>query len=75
MDIQQIVGANVRRYRRAAKLSQWDLVARLEAMTDDLGVDQAYISHLENGRKNPTLSMLWHIAQALGVTLAQLVEE
>jgi transcriptional regulator with XRE-family HTH domain len=73
MDIQQIVGANVRRYRRAAKLSQWDLVARLEAMTD--GVDQAYISHLENGRKNPTLSMLWHIAQALGVTLAQLVEE
>jgi transcriptional regulator with XRE-family HTH domain len=75
MDIQQTVGANVRRYRRAAKLSQWDLVARLEAITDDLGVDQAYISHLENGRKNPTLTMLWHIARALGVTIAQLVEE
>ena len=75
MEIQQIVGANVRKYRQAAKLSQWELVARLELTTDDLGVDQAYISHLENGRKNPTLYVLWHIAQALGITLAQLVEE
>lgn len=75
MEIQQIVGANVRRYRKAAGLSQWDLVARLEDMTGNLGVDQSYISHLENGRKNPTLNVLWQIAQALGVPLARIVED
>jgi transcriptional regulator with XRE-family HTH domain len=75
MEIQQIVGANVRRYRQAANLSQWELVARLETLTENLGVDQAYISHLENGRKNPNLNLLWLIAQALGVKLSQLVEE
>lgn len=75
MDIHETVARNVRRYRLAAGLSQWQLVERLEALDADLGVDQAYLSHLENGRKNPTLSMLGHIAQALGITVAQLVEE
>ncbi len=75
MDIQRILAQNVRRYRLAAGLSQWQLVERLEALDADLGVDQAYLSHLENGRKNPTLTMLAHLAQALGVTVAQLVEE
>lgn len=75
MEIQQIVAKNVRRYRHAARLSQWQLVERLEALDAGLGVDQAYISHLESGRKNPTLKMLKVIAQALNVTVSQLVEE
>lgn len=75
MEIQQRVGRNVRKARLAAGLSQWDLVARLEGMTDEAGVDQAYISHLENGRKNPTLVTLWRLAEALGVPLDRLVRE
>jgi transcriptional regulator with XRE-family HTH domain len=75
MEIQQIVGANVRRYRRAANLTQWQLVARIETIVDEPGIDQAYISHLEHGKKNPTLVILWHLARALDVTLSQLVEE
>lgn len=75
MDIQQIVGSNVRRHRQAAGLTQWDLVARIETVTTDLSIDQAYISQLENGKKNPTLVVLWHIAQALNVPLSKIVEE
>lgn len=73
MDIQHQVGRNVRRARQAAKISQWELVARLEATGESLGVDQAYISHLENGRKNPTLVTLWQISQALEISLSELV--
>jgi transcriptional regulator with XRE-family HTH domain len=75
MEIQQILARNVRRYRIAAGLSQWQLVERLEALDADLGVDQAYLSHLENGRKNPTLVMLGYLAKALEITVSQLVEE
>ena len=73
MDIQTIVGQNVRTARLAAGLSQWDLVAKLELLPQDHGVDQSYISQLENGRKNPILTTLWCIAQALGVHIERLV--
>lgn len=75
MDIQERVGRNVRNARIGAGLSQWELVARVEAIGEHLGVDQAYISHLENGRKNPNLTTLWSIAKALGVPLGTLVSE
>lgn len=75
MGIQETLARNVRRYRTEAGLSQWELAGRLEAMAEDLGIDQAYISHLENGRKNPTLTTIWFIARALDVTVAQLVDE
>ncbi|WP_082473132.1 helix-turn-helix domain-containing protein [Methylobacterium sp. Leaf85] len=75
MDIQRQVGRNVRKARQAAGLSQWDLVSRLEATGDSAGVDQAYISHLENGRKNPTLTTLWQIAVALDVPLLVLFQD
>ncbi len=38
-------------------------------------VTQAYISLLERGKKkNPTLAILQHLAKALGVSVAELVE-
>ena len=43
MDIRKLLGANVRRIRVAASLSQ-------EAVADRMGVDRAYISALELGR-------------------------
>ena len=74
MEIQARVGQNIRRARIAAGLSQWDLVARLETQSQDHGVDQAYISLLENGKKNPTLTTLWLIAEALEVPLARFMD-
>jgi DNA-binding transcriptional regulator YiaG len=47
-DVRQVVGTNVRRVRLAKKLTQTALAARL-------GVDRAYVSSLETGRRNPTI--------------------
>jgi transcriptional regulator with XRE-family HTH domain len=40
-----------------------------------MGVDRAYVSGLERGERNPTIVSLCHLSLALGVRLAQLVEE
>jgi len=68
MDVRRTVGANVRRYRLAADLSQ-------EAIAERMGVDRAYVSGLEVGARNPTIVTLWHMATALGIKVAQLLEE
>lgn len=62
-DARRLVGQNVRRLRLAAKISQAELAARM-------GVDRAYVSGLEQGNRNPTVITLWHIAKALGVSMA-----
>lgn len=39
-----------------------------------LNVDRAYISNIENGRMNPTLSTLEKIAGALEIPMSELVK-
>ena len=68
MDVRQIVGENIRRYRRDKGLSQQE-VANL------MGVDRAYISGLELGQRNPTVITLWHAAQALDVEVHLLLKD
>ena len=68
MDVRQIVGENVRRYRRENGLSQQEVANRM-------GVDRAYVSGLELGQRNPTVVTLWHAAQALGVEVNLLLKE
>lgn len=66
MDVRLLVGQNVRRLRLAADLSQ-------EAVAERMGVDRAYVSALELGKRNPTIITLWQIAEALDVRLPDLV--
>lgn len=68
MDIRKVFGANVRKYRLAAGLSQ-------EAVAVKMGVDRAYVSGMERGQQNVTLLTMWHAAQALGVRPADLLDE
>jgi transcriptional regulator with XRE-family HTH domain len=68
MDIRRIFGANVRRYRIAAGLSQ-------EAVAVKMGVDRAYVSGMERGQQNVTLLTMWHLAEALNVKPAALLDE
>lgn len=68
MDIRKVFGANVRRYRVAAGLSQ-------EAVAERMGVDRAYVSSVERGAQNVTLLSLWEVAQALRVRPADLLDE
>jgi transcriptional regulator with XRE-family HTH domain len=68
MDIRKLVGANVRRYRVAADLSQ-------EAIAVRMGADRAFVSQIERGGQNATLLTIHHLADALGVRPVDLFDE
>ena len=68
MDIREIFGRNLHRLRTAAGLSQ-------AAIAERLGVDRAHISLMERGKQNVTIITLWHLAEALGVRPAALLDE
>lgn len=61
------LGENLRKFRLKINLSQGDL-AKI------LAVDRAYISNIENGRMNPTLSTLEKIAGALRISSSELLK-
>ena len=61
------LGENLRKLRLKNDMSQGDLATALN-------VDRAYISNIENGRMNPTLSTLEKIANALGISSSELLK-
>jgi transcriptional regulator with XRE-family HTH domain len=61
------LGENLKSFRLKKELSQGDLA-------DRLNVDRAYISNIENGRMNPTLSTLEKISKALGISNSELLK-
>lgn len=68
MDIRKLVGANVRRYRLSANLSQEAVAVRMDA-------DRAFVSQIERGGQNATLLTIHHLAEALGVRPVDLFDE
>jgi transcriptional regulator with XRE-family HTH domain len=66
MDVRARVGLNVQQARRERGLSQ-------EELADRAGVHQTYLSGVERGRRNPTMTVLQKIAQALGLDIEDLV--
>ncbi|WP_310092641.1 MULTISPECIES: helix-turn-helix transcriptional regulator [Bosea] len=68
MDVRQILGKNMRRIRVAAGLSQDEIAVRM-------GVEQTYVSGLERGVRNPTLTTIDRAAAALNVKITTLLEE
>ncbi|MBC3483927.1 helix-turn-helix transcriptional regulator [Pseudomonas sp. DTU_2021_1001937_2_SI_NGA_ILE_001] len=62
MDLASQFGQAVRRHRELLRLSQ-------EALADRAGIDRTYISGVERGIRNPTLSVMQRIAVALGSDL------
>ena len=61
------LGLAVRRYRKARGLSQ-------EKLAERAGLDRSYIGGIERGLRNVTIMKLQQVAQALDVTLADLVQ-
>jgi len=59
------IGVVVRELRDQAGLSQ-------ERLSADCGFDRTYISRVERGIINPTVSRLWKIADALETPLSQI---
>lgn len=68
MDVRRIVAKNVREIRTAAQLSQEEVAIRM-------GVEQTYVSGLERGVRNPTITTLSRAATALDVKVAELLRE
>lgn len=66
MDMRKLVGRNFTRLRAASGLTQ-------EQVAERANLSQQYISGLENGKRNPTLTTLSAIATALGVSHVELV--
>ena len=68
MDVRRRVGANLKRLREARGWSQ-------EAMADQAGLHRTYVSGVERGVRNPTVTVLNKLAIALEAPLAELVRE
>lgn len=67
-DIGQIFGEVLRRYRLEKNISQ-------EELAFQAGVDRTFVSRLERGIRQPTITTLIGLGQALGVSAADLVQE
>ena len=60
-------GAAVRDLRERRGLSQEDLGFEAD-------LDRTYVSGIERGVRNPTLTTIWKLAEALGVTPSRLLK-
>ena len=66
-DYRKVLGYQVRRLRRGAKLSQ-------QALSQRCAMYRPYLSRIESGTANPTLSVRVGLAQALDVHIQELFE-
>lgn len=66
MDVKQRLGTNLRRLREAKGLSQ-------EAFAFEAGIHRTYVSDIERGARNPTITVVENLAIALGVTASELL--
>lgn len=68
MDIRKRLGKNLKRLRKATELSQ-------EAFADKVGIHRTYVSDLERGARNPTITIVERLAVFLAVRPGELLDE
>jgi transcriptional regulator with XRE-family HTH domain len=64
--ISKKLGANIKKIRTRKKMTQGDICRKLD-------MDRSYMSAVESGRKNITLAVLERLANALGVSVSELL--
>lgn len=67
MLISKRLGDNIKKIRTSKGMSQGDICRALD-------MDRGYMSAIENGKKNITISQLERLAQALGVSTDKLLK-
>lgn len=67
MNIRVRLGQNVRKLREAKGWSQEDYA-------DRAGIHRTYVSDIERGRRNPTITVVEKLAGPLEVTAGQLMD-
>nr|WP_086954369.1 helix-turn-helix transcriptional regulator [Xenorhabdus innexi] len=66
-NIKSLFGQRIRYLRREAGMSQ-------EAFADKCGLDRTYVSGIERGVRNPTLEIIYVIANGLQIELNELFD-
>lgn len=67
MDIRQRLGTNVRRLREEKGWSQEDYA-------DRAGIHRTYVSDIERGKRNPTVTVVEKLAKPLNVSPGSLLD-
>lgn len=67
MDIRKRLGKNVRRLREAKGWSQ-------EAYAHEVGIHRTYVSDIERGARNPTITVIEKLANPFGVKSGSLLD-
>lgn len=60
MDVVQLLGENVRHYRKLKGMTQ-------EQLAVSAGMERSYVSDLERGTRNPSVLALGRLAKALSI--------
>jgi transcriptional regulator with XRE-family HTH domain len=68
VDVRTRLGRNVRRLREAKGWSQ-------EAYADEAGIHRTYVSDIERGARNPTITVVEKLALPLGVSAGSLLDK
>ena len=61
------LGKNLKRIRTEKGITQGDIVRTL-------GISRSFVSNIENGKTNPTLSTISKLASALGISSDELLK-
>ncbi len=61
------LGENLKKIRMEKDITQ-------SSIARNLGVDRSFVSNIENGKTNPTLSTITNLAKSLGVTTSELLK-
>lgn len=67
MNESEKLGKNLKRIRTAKGISQGEISRKL-------AVDKSFVSNIENGKTNPTLTTIAKIAKAIGVSVGELMK-
>ena len=68
MEFSKCLAKVIQRHRKRLELSQ-------EALAAKAGVHRTYVGMIERGERSPSCDIAYKLAKALGVPLAQLVNE
>jgi XRE family transcriptional regulator of biofilm formation len=61
------LGENLKKIRICKEITQIEIAKKL-------GVNRSFVSNIENGKNNPTLSTITSLARALGVSADELLK-
>lgn len=61
------LGENLKKFRIQKNITQTEIAKTL-------GVDRSFVSNIENGKTNPTLSTIASLAKSLDITINELLK-